>query len=580
MATENKKTVRQQLSKVTGSTISPARIRKFIDALGINKDIEDKLNKIKDEILKIKKEGGPQLPTPPETPKKDANEQQKNKYAELKKKYDTDLAKYNDFESEKHKRLELVYSLCKHLQKIHTLLLKEKRNLNQNKELSDLIQTVNDQIVQKADESEESFKLRKDKYEAPGYKTYLGDADLNDADSVQKLINELKRNNNINLFLQRDETSRSRIRFNDPAAVALAVAMELGIEELIEHGMEKTLESQKKTIQPDHCVSPGLEKCNWYVLFQNLPHLKAILDRQKRKAEYNNKRDEEKEKVIMKAKSKAKKDKKPYQRPKFNYPSFQETEVHNGFATKTETTTTDTDGKDVIKPHYQWYGIDLDGPTDDPMNDNTRFQFYVQQVCKKVINRRSEVGSSDFLEIKISTNIRKFFSDLIIDFIARISPQIRILINAMEVKTVDHKVVKTILKMILTDSYHSSTGVVKLNEEHEKLFELIDEKVGLCQAHQTGQVNKADTETDKLNEPEESDNTDEPLDNDKKGHTDDPTADIVKEKIKHHESETDEADLEEEPKINKTNGTNGTKEIKVLKQSLAKKISNKKTSNT
>lgn len=587
MATESKKTVRQQLSKVTQTTISPARIRSYLDGKGINRDVEDKLNQIKDDILKIKKEGGPQLPTPPESLKKEATDIQKSKHEEAKNKYAADLKKYNDFVSERYKRLEVVYTLCKHLNKMHALLLKSKRNTNQEKELVELRRIVHDEAPsRKQKESEETYNTRVEKFESSGFETYLGETDLTNADAVQKLIMKLKKNHDgVDLFLQRDETSRSRIRFNDPAAVALATAMELGIEELIEHGMEKTIDSQKKTIQPDHCISPGLEDCDWYVLFKNLPHLRAILDRQKRKAEYNAERDLQKQKAIQKAKSKAKKEKKAYQRPKFKFPTFQESEVEKGFALKTETSTTDDKGNVSVKPHYQWYGIDIEKQGTPENNDHTNFHFYVQQVCKKIVNRRSDVGNSDFLEIKISTNIRKFFSDLIIDFIARISPQIRILIEAMDVKTVDHMVIKTILKMLLVDSYHSATGVIELNEEHESLFKLIDEKVALCQVHQTGQVNKPDAELDE-NDETEADKTDdhdldelnEPAPTEPKGHEDDPTADVVKENDTSLEEleEDDEEVVETVKPANGTDHANGSTEVeepvKKGKPAMAKKI--------
>ena len=97
--------------------------------------------------------------------------------------------------------------------------------------------------------------------------------------------------------------------------------------------------------------------------------------------------------------------------------------------------------------------------------------------------------------------------------------------------------------MFLVDSYHNSTGKVILGEEHSNLFKLIDEKVELCQVHQTGQINKVDpVEVDNENENEnenehDTDEVDESLDleievdnDDQNGHADDPT-DVVK-KIK------------------------------------------------
>ena len=517
MNTDNKKILRQQLSKVTQTTISPARIRRFMDGLGINRDIEDRLAVLKSEILKIKKEDGPLLPTTPELLKKDSTDPQKVKYEEDKNKYNADLKKYNDYVSERYVRLKTIYNLCKLLNKVHILLLKEKRNVNQNQEIIEYTNLIKDNpSLKKQKETDDEFKNRTDKFVSSGYLNYITNVDLTDADDIQKLMMKLKMDNDgVSIFLQKDEISRTRIRFNDPSAVALATVMELGIEELLEHGMDQTLLSQKKTIQPDHCVSPGLENCVWYVLFKDLPHLKAIVDRQKRKIEYNNDKEKDKQKAILKAKSKAKKDKKPYVRPKSTYLNFQETEVNKKFALKTDIVTIDSAGVSVSKPNYQWYGIDLDDTTD---NETANFYFYVHQVCKKIINRRSDSGNTEFMEIKISTNIRKFFSDLIIDFIARISPQIRILIDAMDVKTIDHQVVKTVLKMLLVYNTHNSKGLITMDAEYDYLFKLIDEKVELCKVHQTGYVDKLGATENQIKDD----------DDDVKGHLDDPTEDIIK----------------------------------------------------
>lgn len=498
---------RQQLSKVTGVAISPARIRGFLDSRGINKAIEDKLEKVKDQLGKLKKAGGPVLP-------KTLSKEEKENEA-LKTKYTEEVKRHHDYVSESYKTLETVYGLCKLLFKVHPLLLKKrdagKQTDNQLKELEELLFQIQDKPVpKKASESEEAYKARAEKFERSGYGPLVGSTDVTNADAVQALANKLKaEHSDISLFLQRDELSKSRIRFNDPAAVALAVAMELAVEEFIEHGMDKTRESQKKTIQPDHCVSSGMEECSWYVFFRDLPHLKAVLDRQKRKLDYVQEKEKEKAKLIQKARIKSKKAKENYKRPKFSYPSFPEDEVAKGHAVQNTVTGVDAEGSTVTKVQYQWYGIDIDHhPVDD-----TTFSFYVQQVCKKIINRRAET-TPEFLEIKISNNIRKFFSDLIIDFIARISPQIMLLIEAMDVKTVDHFVVKQALKMMLTQNYNSSNGVVEFSDDHNYLFTLIDEKVQLCQQHQTGQVHKSSQP--EVHEPEAE--THEPV-----GHEEDPT---------------------------------------------------------
>lgn len=514
----DKKMPRQQLSKVTETLISPARIRRFIDDMGINRDVEEKLMLVKEELMKIKKEGGPQLPTSPETLKKDATESQRTKHEELRSKYITELKLYNDFISDKYKKLENIHMLCKHLDKIRDLLLKDKRNANQDRELSELLNVVHDRpMSRKVKETEDDFKNRVEKFEAPGYLSYVKGINLSNADDVQSLINNLKKNNNdLSLFFKRDDISRTRIRFNDPAAVAVSTIVETGLEELIEFGMDNTLKSQKKTLHPDNFIGSDLENCNWYILFKNLPHLQAVLNRQQRRETYETARNAAKLAKVQEAKAKARKTKKPYVKPDFKYDSFPETEVNGGFAVAEDVTTKDNKGKETTKTNYLWYGIDIDWSeateeitngkqeatdTDDDKEEiddedvehEINFKTYVQHLCKQVITHKSD-DKADFLDVKISSNARRFLSDLIVDFISRITPLIRILLEAMNVKTVDHEMIKTVLRIMLTDIYHSSTGNVQLNDTHEELFHLIDRKVKLCKDYQTGTVTKTEIE--------------------------------------------------------------------------------------
>lgn len=502
-----KKISRIQLSHIVSLIIAPPRIRRYLDTLGINKIIAETSDKIKEEIMQIKKEGFGEKPVAPESIRKDAPESVKSKHAEDKARFEEAMKKYNEYTSERYKKLEVAYKFCKILIKLRGLMVKTKRNINQEKEMESYKIILSDKPAPKKEkETEETYKKRVSEFVAPKYVALLGDTDVQDEDALATLINKVKfENKGIELFFKRDEQSKSRVRFNDAAAVALATAMELGIDELLEYGMTETFKAQKKTLQPDHVVSPNVVNCDWYPFFKDLPHFKAISDRQSRKLQWITSRDKEKQKVVMKAKVKAKREGKNFVKPKFEFPTFPESEVNNGYARKVDYK--DAGGND--KFYYVWDSIDED--FDQEENDDPNFNFYIQQLCKRIISEKSDGGLNSFLEIKVSTNIKKFCSDLIVDFIARISPLIRILINAMDVKTVDHEIIKNALKIILVSSYPSATGYVELSENHSKLFELIDEKVQLYEAHQT-HVNNKEEEEDK------SDNV---------GHTEDPTEAVI-----------------------------------------------------
>lgn len=492
------KSPRQPISKITQTVISPTRIRKFLDVLGLNKEIEEKLEKLNLELQKIKKESGPKEPEKPKKPEKDSTGQvpefQKTRYLEQKEHYKLELKKYNDFESEKYSKLEEIHELSKTLNKLYHLLTKTGTKTEiQQREQDNLLSLIREEPKKFESDTEEVYlrKLNKHKY----FKRLLEHTNLNNSNSIQETLDKFKQNHpELELFSQRDELSKSRIRFNDPSAVALSTLLELALGELIEFGMNRTLETQKKTLQPDHFVDENIPG-SWGMFYKNLPHFKAILERQKRKQNYLEERDKEKQKLVIRERTKAKREKKTYKRKKFEYATFQDVEVKNGFA---KIVPNPNSKSEKVVNLYQWFGIDTETEvpgselvlnlSDRP--DASDFNFYVQQVCKKIISDRAETDNIDFEEIKISSNAKKFLSDLIVDFISRIAPQIRILMTIMDVKTVDDEIVKTLLKMMIMDSYLSSTGFVKLKEEHEHLFYLIDEKVKLYRDYQTTQNHK------------------------------------------------------------------------------------------
>jgi hypothetical protein len=495
MATETtKKPNRQQLAKVVELDIAPARTRRFFDKNGINRDVENKLTAVKAELMTLRKAGGPSLPTPPESPKKDSDEQVKEAYKVSRANYDSLFKKYNDYKAESYTNLERVYNVTKTLQKIADLLIKSPATDAVKAELKDHQVTLRDECVGKRkNESDDSYEKRVEEFTKPGYAALVDGVNLDNVDSVRTSMNNLRKaNSQLDLFFKRDLIAKERTRFNDAAAVALATAMQLTLEELVEFGIKNTRILTKKIIQPDHCVRPGIDELNFYPFFANLPPLKALVDRQQRREQWAVNMQKAKHETFQTAKSKAKKAKKKYEKPEFKYPTFTESEVSGGHACMVD----ETDDKGVTKSHCRWYGIDVDYPETPTSNDSTNFHFYISQVCKRVMDHHVEIGDSEAQEIRFSTNLRKFFSDLIVAFISRISPQIRILIDAMDVKTINHNVIKTVLRQMLVDGYHSPTGIVDLTEDHKNLFTQIDEKVKLCQDHHTAVVSKPQAEND------------------------------------------------------------------------------------
>lgn len=538
--TTNDKKARQQLAKIVDLSIAPPRIRRFYDRGGINLDVETRLNEKKDAITKLKKAGGPALPKAPEHPGKDASDAAKAKYKEDRKTYDSDLKKYNDYTSDRYEQVEKTYAVCKALNKLHEILTKKgDKTENHKRDLADVTALLQDMPAPKGvKETDEAYKARVAKFEKPGYAAMVAGVDLQDGEAVKKKLTALRKAEpELENFFDRDAIAKERIRFNDPAAVALATTMEMALEEMIEFGIKNTRDLHKKIIQPDYCVRPGVEKLNFYSLFNTLRPLCNILDRQTRKREWEEAYSKAKREAFQAARSKAKKNKKKYERPDFKYPTFPESEVEGGFATSE----THKDDKGVERPQYYWYGIDVDWPDTPNVNEETAgFNHYIGQVCKKVMDHHVEIGDSEAQEIRFSNHLRKFLSDIIIAFISRISPIIRIIIKSRDVKTIDHEVIKTALNLLLVSGYQNPTGIVELKEEHRNLFERIDEKVALCQKHQTGAVNKAHATDD-----DDDDEEDTPATTLETGHTEDPVPTSATAEVDDEDDDEEDDDLTE-----------------------------------
>lgn len=80
-------------------------------------------------------------------------------------------------------------------------------------------------------------------------------------------------------------------------------------------------------------------------------------------------------------------------------------------------------------------------------------------------------------EMRVSTPIKKFFSDLIISFIVQIAPLIRILTTAMKLKTVNDQVVRIVLETLLVKEYNSPDGHVTYKDDHQELFDAVDSDI-------------------------------------------------------------------------------------------------------
>jgi len=468
MSTDTK---RHQLSKTVDLVIPPPRVRMHVDRLAMNRKVESELEPIRTKLLALKKKGAPVVPAKPDSKAE----------AEVKEAYKAAVKDYNSFASDDYAHNLVIYDLCKKLTKIVALFDKRDELAADGKALSKKNQEEleKEQLAARdepnPDDGEEVVTL--------GFTKYTKGVNLNNSTAVKALLQKLRdENNQVDLFFQRDTVSKTKIRFTDSSIIALATTLQTAISEFANHAMATTLEQNKKIMYPDHCVSVGLkENCSLYPLFCTLPSYMQIVDRQTRREQWEADFKEFKAKNAKKKASKPKKAKKATTKPveKPEYQSFEQREVEEGHAYAEQK----VDGKGNTKTTYLWKGIDdlEDVDTDEEEVEGGGrkfgFNFYIGQVCKnlKDINKKDD---DEYEQVRVSTNIKRFFSNLLVELIHRIAPQIRLLMSYKDAKTVSYEMIITVLKIILIDSYSpTANGDVELTEEHQALFTDMKKKV-------------------------------------------------------------------------------------------------------
>jgi len=502
MAEKKEKSTRQQLSKIAGVETSHARVRTFLSDHFINQESATNVHDLKEKVEEIKKIGAPERPkNKPQNPGKKASEADKKAYADTRKEYDEQMSKYNKFVSDEYVELKVAHVTVKHLMKMEELLTAKKANEEKNKELNKSgttelkkLQDGFSNINKYKNETADAYAKRSAMHDK--VMKAVGKVNTANIEGVQSTISKLKDSySNISILLEKDEWSRRALRINEQATIALATIIDQILIQMSRHTMTNTLKIGKAIIQPDNCVSEGIEESSLFPLINNLPHYVAIEERQERRATWLADKKEKDDEAAKKARAAAKRKGDQYKRPVSKVSTFEMHEVKEGHAIRIEEEKTGKDGKKKIKTRFLWYDIDIERDDDDDEYDDeeeeedeersTNFNFYAKLICLKVVKEMIDEGHEDYDKIRLSKPTLKFFSNIAIDFIARVSPLITELITFKGSSTITDEVVKVALRTLLLDSRSEVDGTNILSDDHEDLMNIIDSKVRLINEYQT-----------------------------------------------------------------------------------------------
>lgn len=218
--------------------------------------------------------------------------------------------------------------------------------------------------------------------------------------------------------------SRERTRFSNEAAIVLSIIADEFVQQLTEHTMNRVLANKKKIIQVGHLHEAGVEKLSLYPLFKTLPSFVATADKLAKDFQTESRANELSAKLAQ-----AEKDfKKKY-------------DIHL------------PRGKKVVEaPAVDAEVVEAEVVEDaeDTSDSKTSFRFYVGQVCKEIVKRDAR-----YKAVRVSTEIRGYLSDLLVELIQRLSTLVQLTATCMKNKTINDVAILRTVEGLLIDGHQS-----------------------------------------------------------------------------------------------------------------------------
>jgi hypothetical protein len=476
----------RNLASRVGSPFPSARIRRWADRLGLNKAPQTVIDKCNEELLALNKLNGPVKPVPPArlgvpaeaTPAEEVAQAKANHEAATAA-FKAAWATWKDYTSPEYANATRIYTFYKNMKRLTELVRRETQTETSREETASLLDVLRDKPShQGRREKLDDYNKRVEKFVAPGYAALLsGFANLEDANAIDLGLNELRAANpNIENFLQKDEASHEKTRFNDTGLIAITTGCEFIVAECARFAMRNALNDSKKIIQPDHVLT-GIQESQLYPLFATLPHFDALVDRARRRVAHDLSNREKRKVLFQEARKRAQNEGRQYRKEDSpdtsSLKSFEEDEVAAGNAIKVQVEPSPKSKATEPRFTYLWHGVEHD----DGERDSTNFDYYVNALCKTIKENEFKDNADGADGIKVSKNIKQFLSKLIIDFLARLAPLFRVLIEYNHVKTVEGNTVLAAYKTMFCDQYTSRDGNITWVAEHQRLFDEIQNRI-------------------------------------------------------------------------------------------------------
>ena len=243
------------------------------------------------------------------------------------------------------------------------------------------------------------------------------------------------------LELDASALGRERTRFSNDAAVVLSIVCDELIQQVTEHTMNRVLAAKKKIIQIEHLHATGIENITLYPLIKTLPTFLATSE----SLAATLLADTTTQNLAV-ALAQAERDfKKKYNvhLPKKKRDAEDPAEPAEPAAVELA----------VAEPD-----VVIDDEEDDSADSKTSFRFYVGQVCKDMIKTDPRYKS-----VRVSTEIRGYLSDILVELIQRLSQLILLTAGNMKNKTINGAAILRTVEALIIDG-HAAVETVDISD--------------------------------------------------------------------------------------------------------------------
>lgn len=196
--------------------------------------------------------------------------------------------------------------------------------------------------------------------------------------------------------------SKQRFKFSNNSFKVLSVFSDMIIEEITKFAMDELVKNKKSIINNKYVFSSDISSGKLYKIYSELPSF-----------------------IAMKNETSSTQD----------VPDSADDVVEGDEVTETEQLSTDKVTKSI------------------------NFEFYIRKICNKL-----KVSDEVYSKIKVSEKYQKFCSSIILDFLDRVAPLSKIVLEVMTTKTITNLVFQTVIKMQLWDTSDYEGIVAELHK--------------------------------------------------------------------------------------------------------------------